>query len=163
MSYQLTVVAYIVSLSVFIAFPSHGQDIKQRAAEIQKWRTTFSDPDPTIRLAALEQVVQSTKDPSLRALAIESTLKADDPVVQAAALLHLLPSMKTLNVAPVEKGPTLFLTVDTFDPSTGKFKAMGIWRLPGDVSRGCAGNLATIQGHPPVPPCSSLTESVPEP
>jgi hypothetical protein len=129
------------------ALPSHGQDIKQRAAEIQKWRTTFNDPDPTIRLAALEQVVQSGKDPSLRVLAIESTLKADDPVVQAAALLHLLPSMKTLNVAPVEKGPTLFLTVDTFDPVTGKFKAMGTWRLPGDVSRGCAGNLATIHGQ----------------
>jgi hypothetical protein len=148
MSYRLTVGACIVTLSVVISFPTHGQDIKQRAAEIQKWRTTFSDPDPTVRLAALEQVVRSGKDPSLRALAIESTLKSDDPVVQAAALLHLFPSMKSLNVAPVEKGPTLFLTVDTFDPMTGKFKAMGGWRPPGSATYQCQGiNLASIQGQ----------------
>jgi hypothetical protein len=55
--------------------------------------------------------------------------------------------MKTLNVTAVEKGPTLFLRLDAFDPLTGRFKAMGSWRLPGDVSRGCGGNFASIQGQ----------------
>jgi hypothetical protein len=144
---RITLFVVVLALGFISVSSPYAQDFKQRAAEIQKWRTTFNDPDPTIRLAALEQITRNNKDPSLRALAIESTLKAGDSGVQAAAVLHLFIGMKSLNVAAVEKGPTLFLTIDAFDPFTGKFRAIGVWRPPAFGSQQCQGNLPTIQGQ----------------
>jgi hypothetical protein len=124
----------LVVLAFLIATPAHAQEvdtIKQRAAEIQKWRTTLADPDPTVRLAAIEAVLRG-KDPSLRALAIDTALnKMNDPGMQAAALVNIFGTIRTIIIEPAQEGgPTLTLTMTKFDPLTGTFSADGGWTLP---------------------------------
>ena len=127
----------LVVLTLATAALAHAQEtdaIKQRAAEIQKWRATLADPDPTVRLAAIEAVLRG-KDPSLRALAIDAALKMNDPGIQAAALVNIFTTVRTIVVEPAkEGGPTLTLTMTKFDPLTGAFAADGGWTIPGSAN-----------------------------
>ena len=140
----------LVALALSTATLAHAQDantIKQRAAEIQKWRTTFADQDPTVRLAALEAVTRG-KDPSLRAIAIDAALKTSDTGLLAAALIRIFAGMRTIVIEPTGKGLLLTLAISKFDPATGSFQAAGVFRPqsgPG-VSQ-CGSNLPTIQGQ----------------
>jgi hypothetical protein len=135
---------------LIVASPASAQSpeaIKQRAAELQKWRTIFADQDPTVRLSALEAVT-SGKDPSLRAIAIDAALKTSDTGLLAAALIRVFAGMRTIIVEPISKGLILTLTISKFDPATGSFQASGVFRNQnaGGASQ-CGGTLSTIQGQ----------------
>jgi hypothetical protein len=127
----------LVALALSTATLANAQEadaIKQRAAEIQKWRATLADPDPTVRLAAIEAVLRG-KDPSVRALAIDAALKMNDPGIQAAALVNIFATIRTIIVEPAKEGaPTLTLTMTKFDPLTGAFSADGGWTVPGSAN-----------------------------
>jgi hypothetical protein len=138
----------VVALATTTVNAQTPEAIKQRAAEMQKWRATFADPDPTVRLAALEAVLKG-KDPSLRALAIDAALKTDDAGVQAAALLNIFAGTRTIIMESTTKGGLILtLAISKFEPATGSFQAAGVFRPqsgPG-VSQ-CGGNLPTIHGQ----------------
>jgi hypothetical protein len=129
--------AALVALALSTTTLAHAQEadaVKQRAAEIQKWRTTLADPDPTVRLAAVESALRG-KDPSVRALAIDAALKMNDLGIQAAALVNIFATIHTIIVEPAKEGaPTLTLTMTKFDPLTGTFSADGGWTHPGSAS-----------------------------
>jgi hypothetical protein len=140
----------VLAAALLAAFPLGAQSpdpIKQRAAEIQKWRTIFADEDPTVRLSALEAVVNG-KDPSLRALAIDAALKTSDTGLLSAALLRIFAGMRTIIIEPTSKGLILTLTISKFDPATGSFQASGVFRNQnaGGASQ-CGSNQPTIQGQ----------------
>jgi hypothetical protein len=139
--------ALVVLLMANPAAAQSVDTVKPRAAEIQKWRAVFADPDPTVRLSALETATAG-KDPSLRALAIDSALQTSDTGLLSAALLRIFAGMRTIVIEPTDKGLILTLSISKFDPMTGAFQAAGVFRSQnGPGASQCGGNLPTIQGQ----------------
>lgn len=138
--------------------------IRARAQRIKEMRALLNDPDATVRLETLNQMLKSD-DAALHQLGIEAGFASADQNMRALALRRRLqpPADLVLELSPPETGDTKYVTeylarwgshvplrIMAFDQATGQMKLAGggsdeSARLSGTlvlvVFKGCRGNL----------------------
>ena len=128
--------------------------IRGRAQRLKDMRALLNDPDSTIRLATLNEMLKS-EDPALRQLGMEAGFASADQSMRALAirLRFRPPADFVLEIAPVEGatkqeidslakfGAHRHVRVKTFDDANGQMDLEGGHR--GDTAR-LSGTLLTI-------------------
>ena len=150
--------AAIVLTGLFVA-PGYGQPadkaqarsaeldpaaIRREAAKLAELRALLADSDPNVRLLTIREVARNG-DAAQRQLAIEAGLSSAEGALQEAALRALMASVQqiVLQVAPQdgkEEGrkdiASFVLSVEKFDPETGRINGRGYSGWNGQVQGG---------------------------
>ncbi len=119
------------------------QRIQARSQRIAEFRALLNDPDQTVRLAALDEMLGSD-DVAMRELAFGVCFNSADQAMRAICLRRKFADLGTINVefpgtagqewsasqlkVLQEWGGTYTFSVTGFDPKTGRFKTIGTYR-----------------------------------
>jgi hypothetical protein len=108
---------------------------EERSQDIAEYRALFTDPDPSVRLAALDMGLKSD-DVALREIAYEVGLKSSDEAMRAVALKGRISDLATIVIkfgprdeatdrekrAVARWGGTYAFGIANFDEKTGRFE-----------------------------------------
>lgn len=130
----LALVLVLLVTSNNVAAQSAVETIKARAAEINELKALLANPDPSIRIAAID-IMQNSEDIAMREMGFSAGINSSDEAVLAITIRNKFKEIKNFNIEMTPEGKVsedgqkevasiggiLGVTIREYDPALATF------------------------------------------
>lgn len=131
----LAITLLVLAISSDVFAQSAVEKIKARAAEINELKALLANPDPSIRIAAID-IMQNSEDLAMREMGFNAGINSSDESVLAVTIMNKFKLIKNFNIEMIpatkvpadkqkvltEMGGRLGVNIKKYDQKTATFE-----------------------------------------